>query len=137
MRKTLISLLFVAALPSLALAAPEGHPQRPAERHGQLPFHRLDLNKEQQKEIHKLIGTQMKNRHEITQRYLDKLPEAERKAFQNELTANQENTDKAIRALLSTEQQKQFDERQLKAKEKRAEREEFLKWKAEREQQKN
>ncbi|QLF92496.1 P pilus assembly/Cpx signaling pathway, periplasmic inhibitor/zinc-resistance associated protein [Pseudomonas sp. ABC1] len=137
MRKTLISLLFVAALPTLAMASPEGHPARPFEHHGKPPLHQLDLSKEQQKEVRKLIGTQMKNRHEITQRYLDKLPEAERNAFQNELNANRENTDKAIKALLTPEQQKQFAEHQRKQQEKRAEHAEFLKWKAEREQKKN
>ncbi len=77
------------------------------------------------------MGQQMKARHEITQRYLDKLPAAERKAMQDELASSQDKTRQQIQALLKPEQQKQFDDMQRKMEAKRAEREAFLKWKAE------
>ncbi|AHY42604.1 P pilus assembly/Cpx signaling pathway, periplasmic inhibitor/zinc-resistance associated protein [Stutzerimonas decontaminans] len=135
MRKSLVALLFAAALPALAVAMPggmqDGHHGGKRAPH---MFHGLDLTKEQQRDMRKLMGEQMKQRQEITQRYLDKLPEAERKAMQNDLDASREKTHESMRALLKPEQQKAFDEGLKKMEEKRAERAEFLKWKAERDQ---
>ena len=131
MRKSLTVLLLVAALPTLAFAMPDaGHGERQGKRTGHL-FEQLDLSRDQQREIRQLMGQQMKARHEITQRYLDKLPAAERKAMQDELASSQDKTRQQIQALLKPEQQKQFDDMQRKMEAKRAEREAFLKWKAE------
>lgn len=130
MRKTLTALLLALTLPTLAMAMPEGGPHHHRE-HGQRMFHELDLSDKQQRDIHKLMGEQMKSRHEITQRYLEKLPAAEQKAMQDELQAAKEQRHASIRALLDPQQQKTFDEQQKKMQERRAEREEFKAWKAE------
>lgn len=114
MRKSLTALLLVAALPTLAFAMPDaGHGERQGKRAGHL-FEQLDLSRDQQREIRQLMGQQMKARHEITQRYLDKLPAAERKAMQDELASSQDKTRQQIQALLKPEQQKQFDDMQRK-----------------------
>jgi protein CpxP len=132
MRKTVIAVLFASALPTLAMAMPdEGH-----RHHGgkHAPFEQLNLTQEQKAKMRDLMGAQMKQRREITQRYLDKLPEAERKAMLDELKSSKENTHKQMRNLLKPEQQKQFDEMHEKMEAKRAERAEFQQWKAERDQ---
>jgi hypothetical protein len=51
--------------------------------------------------------------------------------MQDELASSQDKTRQQIQALLKPEQQKQFDDMQRKMEAKRAEREAFLKWKAE------
>ncbi|VXC62238.1 Protein refolding chaperone Spy/CpxP family [Pseudomonas sp. 8Z] len=129
MRKTLTALLFVATLPTLAMAMPEGGP-RPHER-GPEMFKELNLSKEQRQEVRKLMGEQMKSRHDITRRYLDKLPEAEKQAMKKDLDKAREDNQKALRALLNPEQQKAFDEHQKKMEARRAEMKEFKAWKAE------
>lgn len=135
MRKSLVALLFAAAIPTLAFAMPGGmHGGHHGGKDTPHMFQDLDLTKEQRREMRKLMGEQMKQRREITQRYLDKLPEAERKAMQNDLDASREKTHKSMRALLKPEQHKAFDEGMKKMEEKRAERAEFLKWKADRDQ---
>ncbi len=131
MRKTLIAVLFASTLPALAMAMPDGNHRHHDGKHA--PFEQLDLTKEQKREMRELMGKQMQNHRQITQRYLDKLPEAERKAMQDELKSSKENTHKQIRNLLKPEQQKQFDEMHEKMEAKRAERAEFKQWKAERE----
>ncbi|MNP70149.1 hypothetical protein D3C76_1663410 [compost metagenome] len=77
------------------------------------------------------MGEQMKSRHDITQKYLDKLPAADQKALKDELKAKEDKTQSDIRALLKPDQQKQFDEMQKKRAERRAEWAEFQNWKAE------
>ncbi len=135
MRKSLVALLFAAALPTLAFGMPGGMHDGPhGGKRAPHMFQELDLTKEQQREMRKLMGEQMKQRQAITQRYLDKLPEAERQAMQKDLDASREKTHQSMRALLKPEQQKAFDEGLKKLEEKRAERAEFLKWKAERDQ---
>jgi periplasmic protein CpxP/Spy len=131
MRKTLIALLLT--LPTLAMAMPEGGPrdQDGHREHGERMFKELDLNEQQRRDIRKLMGEQMQSRHDITQRYLEKLPAADRKAMQDELKAAQEQRQQSIRALLDPQQQKAFDEHQKKMQERRAEREAFKAWKAE------
>ena len=136
MRKTLTALLLALTLPTLAMAMPEGGPHygdgyRHGDRHGSRMFEDLDLSQEQQREIRKLMGEQMKSRHEITQRYLEKLPAAEQKAMQDELKAAKDKQHSTIRDLLKPEQQKAFDEHQKKMQERRAERAAFQAWKAE------
>ena len=117
MRKTLTALFIAAALPTFAMAAPAANdlPPPPMEgghmmgqhgpRHGG-PMKELNLTREQRQQMGKLMGEQMKARHEITQRYLAKLPAAEQKALKDELKASHEKTQKDIRALLTPEQQK-------------------------------
>jgi protein CpxP len=132
MRKTLIAVLFASTLPAIAMAMPDGGHRHHGGKHA--AFEQMDLTKEQKREMRELMGKQMKDRREITQRYLDKLPEAERKAMQDELKSSKENTHQQMRNLLEPEQQKQFDEMHAKMEAKRAERAEFEQWKAERDQ---
>ncbi|MCW3150775.1 Spy/CpxP family protein refolding chaperone [Stutzerimonas stutzeri] len=138
MRKSLIALLLVTTLPAAAMAMPggmrDGGPCPHGGKQGPRMFQELDLTREQQREMRKLMGEQMQQRRDVTQRYLDKLPEAERQAMQDELQAGRDKTHQSMRALLKPEQQKAFDESLKKMEEKRAERAEFLKWKAERDQ---
>jgi protein CpxP len=140
MRKTLTAALLALTLPTLAMAMPEGGPRHGGGHHGEhgsRMFKELDLSKEQHREIRKLMGEQMKGRHEITQRYLGKLPAAEQKAMQDELKAAKDKQHSALRALLKPEQQKAFDEHQKKMAERRAELAEFKTWKAEKNKQAN
>lgn len=130
MRKTLTAVLLALTLPTLAMAMPEGGPRHGGD-HGMRMFKELDLSNEQQREMRKLMGEQMKSRHEITQRYLDKLPAAEQKALQDELNAARDKQRSAMRALLNPDQQKAFDAHQKKMEERRAERAAFEAWKAE------
>ncbi|WP_271408405.1 Spy/CpxP family protein refolding chaperone [Pseudomonas sp. Q1-7] len=130
MRKTLTALLLAATLPTLAMAMPEGGPRHERGFGGHL-FKELNLTQEQRHEIGKLMREQMKARHEITQRYLDKLPAAEKKAMQDELKAAESKNRDAIRSQLKPEQQKAYDDLQKKMEERRAERAEFEAWKAE------
>ena len=150
MHKTLIALLFTATLPALAMAMPAdgqrmngaqyqgGHHQEGQRQggyqHGKhaggAMFKDLDLTREQRQQVGKLMGEQMHERRAITQRYLDKLPAAEQKAMQDEREAAKSKTHSEIRALLTPEQQKAFDEHQKAMQERRAERAEFEAWKA-------
>jgi Spy/CpxP family protein refolding chaperone len=134
MRKPLVALMFAATLPAVALAMPGAGQHDHGGKHAPHMFQDLDLTREQQRSMRTLMREQMQNTHTTTQRYLDKLPEAERQAMQDELTASKENTHKKIRDLLNPEQQKQFDKIHEQMEAKRAERAEFLKWKAERDQ---
>ena len=130
MRKTLTALLLAATLPTMAMAMPEGGPRHERGFGGHM-FRELNLTEEQRHEIGKLMRDQMKTRHDITERYLDKLPAAEKKAMQDELKAAETRNRDAIRAKLKPEQQKAFDDIQKKMEERRAERAEFEAWKAE------
>ncbi|MBD9459363.1 LTXXQ domain protein [Pseudomonas sp. PDM05] len=147
MRKTLIALMFAAALPTVAMAAmpegpgpmggPEGHmmggPGHGGE-HGPRgkggPFSQLDLSKEQRQQIGKLMGDQWHARKDLTKKYLDKLPAADQKAMQDEIAASKQKTQADIRAVLKPDQQKKFDEIVKKQAERRAEWKEFQAWKA-------
>ncbi|ALS12104.1 LTXXQ domain protein [Pseudomonas aeruginosa] len=133
MRKTLTALFIAAALPTFAMAAPAANdlPPPPMEGGHMMGQHGpLNLTREQRQQMGKLMGEQMKARHEITQRYLAKLPAAEQKALKDELKASHEKTQKDIRALLTPEQQKKFDELQKKREQRKAEWAEFQQWKA-------
>lgn len=106
MRKTIAALLLAAALPTVAMAMPEGGPG--PERGFGGPGHggpglfkELDLSRDQRHQVGKLMGESMKNRHDITQKYLDKLPAADKKAMQDELKASEEKNRADIRALLT------------------------------------
>lgn len=141
-RKTIAALLLAAALPTMVMAMPEGsmgtmdHMGRMGmedgghHKGGHL-FKELNLTPEQRQEMQRLMGEHMRSRHEIVERYLDKLPAAERKAMQDEIKARHEESYKAMRALLKPEQQKRFDEMHQQMQEKQAEWDEFQKWKAE------
>lgn len=145
MRKTLSMLLLAAALPAAALAAPPtdgdmGHGYHHGEKgsfHGRHGMGGLDLNAEQRQAVREAKRTAMQEKHEITQRYLDKLSAADRKAMQEELKASQEKADKAVQAQLTPEQRKTFEALKKEREERRAEWEEFQKWKAEKDAKKN
>lgn len=130
MRKTMTALLLAMTLPTLAMAAPGGD-HRPGGDHGPRFFQQLDLSKDQQRQVHKLMGEQRKNDRELTQRYLDKLPAADKQALETERKASREKQQTAIRALLTPEQQKTFDDQAAKMKERKADRQAFEAWKAE------
>ncbi|MBI6897978.1 Spy/CpxP family protein refolding chaperone [Pseudomonas peradeniyensis] len=132
MRKTLIALMFAAALPTVAMAMPDGGPRHDGPHHrGDAPFAQLDLSRDQRQQIGKLMGEQMQQRRDITERYMAKLPAAEQKAMKDELKASHDKTDDQIRALLKPEQQKKFDELQKERAARKAEWKEFQAWKAE------
>ncbi|WP_248748780.1 LTXXQ domain protein [Pseudomonas sp. MWU15-20650] len=146
MRKTLIALMFAAALPTVAMAAapegpgpvggPEGHMMGGpvGGEHGMRgkggPFRQLDLSHEQRQQIGKLMGQQMHGRKEIVRKYLDKLPAADKQAMQSEMAAAKQKTQADIRAVLKPDQQKKFDEIVKKQEQRRAEWKEFQAWKA-------
>ncbi|MGE7956769.1 Spy/CpxP family protein refolding chaperone [Pseudomonas sp. NPDC089530] len=138
MRKTLIALMFAAALPTVAMAMPEGAgpmgpmdgPHHSEHMRGKGPYSQLDLSREQRQQIRKLLGEQMHERKQLVQKYLEKLSPADQKAMQDELAAKHQKTQADIRALLKPEQQKEFDAIQKKQAERRAEWAEFQAWKA-------
>ena len=145
MRKTLIALMFATALPTVAMAMPEGPgPMGGPEghmmggpghgEHGPRgkggPFSQLDLSKDQREQIRKLMGDQWHARKDLTQKYLDKLPAADQKAMQDEIAAGKQKTQADIRAVLKPDQQKKYDEIVKKQAERRAEWKEFQAWKA-------
>ena len=136
MRKTLIALMFAAALPTVAMAMPGGEgplgPRHGGEHHGRgdAPYSQLDLTREQRQQIGKLMGEQMHERKQLVDKYLEKLPAADQKALKDEIAAKHEKTQKDIRALLKPEQQKRFDEMQKQRAERQAEWKEFKDWKA-------
>lgn len=132
MRKTLTALLFAAALPTLAIAAPDTGTDAPHDMHdmhgmhsdgprGGHMMHELNLTPEQRQKVGTAMREQMKTRHEILQRYLDKLPAADKAAMKKELDANRDKQQKVIRDTLTPEQQKKFDEMQKNMEKRRAE----------------
>ena len=137
MRKTLIAMLFAAALPTVAMAMPEGGHGGPGagfgpgHGRGGAPFAQLDLSPEQRQQIGKLMGEDRRSDREITQRYLEKLPAAEQKAMKDEMKAEHDKVQAEIRGLLKPEQQKKFDDMKHKQEQRRAEWAEFQAWKAE------
>ena len=136
MRKTLIALMFAAALPTVAMAMPGGDgqmgPRHGGEHHGRgdAPYSQLDLTREQRQQIGKLMGDQWQARKELVKKYLDKLPAADQKAMQDEIAAGKQKTQADIRAVLKPDQQKKYDEIVKKQAERRAEWKEFQAWKA-------
>ncbi|MHC8399820.1 Spy/CpxP family protein refolding chaperone [Pseudomonas sp. MDT1-17] len=141
MRKTLIALMFAAALPTVAMAMPEGagsmgpmdgsrHGGQMHGMHGKGPYSQLDLSREQREQIRKIMGEQMHERKQVVDKYLEKLSPADQKAMKDEMAANHKKAETDVRALLKPDQQKQFDEIQKKKAERRAEWAEFKAWKA-------
>lgn len=140
MRKTLIALAFAASLPALALAMPQGGPCNPPMHgeqrgHGMKLFKELDLSAEQREQMGKLMRERKSDPREITRKYLEKLPKADQEALHKELETARLDHDKAVRAILTPEQQKTFDTRKAEMDKRRAEREEFQAWKAEKAKQ--
>jgi protein CpxP len=139
MRKTLIALMFAATLPTVAMAMPPADgpgPEGPrmGMHHERGPFDKLDLTREQRQQVGRLMGAQMHDRREVTEKYLAKLSPADQKAMKDELDARRAKTDSDIRALLKPEQQKEFDEMKKEREAKMAERAEFEAWKAQKAQ---
>ncbi len=139
MRKTLTALLFAAALPALAIAGPgkgSADCYGPHAMKGDGPhlMRGLDLDRSQQQTLRDAQRKQMQEHHAIIQRYLDKLPAADRTAMEQELQTNRDRQQQLIRDSLTPEQQKRFDELSKEREQRRAERAEFESWKAEREQ---
>lgn len=144
MRKTLMALMFAAALPTVAMAMPpEGGPMGgpggpgfdgPGMHHRKGPMDRLNLTPEQRQQVDRLMGAQWHGRNEITQKYLAKLPAADQKAMKDEQDAARAKTQSDIRALLTPEQQKTFDQVQKDEAQRRADRAEFEAWKAQKAQ---
>ncbi|MGY4490100.1 LTXXQ domain protein [Pseudomonas sp. TE3610] len=146
MRKTLMALMFAAALPTVAMAAPEGGPGPgfgpgpeggPGMHHERGPrdgFGKLDLSPEQRQKVGQLMGEERKIDREVLHKYLEKLPAADQKAMKDELAAKHEKARADIRAVLNPTQQKQFDEMKKKEDARRAEWKEFQAWKAQKDQ---
>ncbi|TDV63284.1 Spy/CpxP family protein refolding chaperone [Pseudomonas sp. LP_7_YM] len=144
MRKTLMALMFAAALPTVAMAMPaQGGPlagpggpgfDSPGMHHRKGPLDTLNLTPEQRQQVGKLMGDQWRGRSEITQKYLAKLSPADQKAMQDELAAKHAKTQSDIRAVLTPDQQKAFDQIQKDEAQRRADRAEFEAWKAQKAQ---
>ena len=159
MRKYIPALLLAAGLPALAIAAPFGPGNGPCggpgmghaancdgsgpcargdfgPKHGGYGKHKgshfgmNNMTPEQREKMQKVMGEQAKARWEIKQKYYNKLSEADRKAMADELQKSREETRKQIRATLTPEQQKRFDERQKLQDERMKEWKEFQDWKA-------
>lgn len=142
MRKTLIALMFAAALPTIAMAAQEGQgPMGPMDGHdghgysehmhgGKGAYRELNLSHEQREQIRKLIGEQMHARKELVEQYLQKLSPADQQAMKDQMAAGRQKTESGIRALLKPDQQQKFDAIQKKHAERKAEWAQFQAWKA-------
>lgn len=137
MRKTLTALLLAAALPTLAIAGPGmgdghgAHHKRGDGYHGHM-LRDLDLTREQRQKVGEAMRENMQTQREITRRYLDKLPAADKAAMAKEQEDSRAKQQKAIRDTLTAEQQQKFDEMHKEMEQRRAERAEFEAWKAER-----
>ena len=135
MRKSLIAVLLASSLPALALAMPpmEGHGSMhcaQGERDMNHAGKALNLSPEQRQALKNLKAEQFKAQHEITQRYLDKLPETERKAMAAERKAAQDKEQAGIKAQLNAEQLRAFEAQQSEREKRRVEWQEFQDWKA-------
>ena len=140
MRTTLIAVLFAAALPTVAMAMPEGQgpmgpmhsPRHGAQTHdhGKGPYSQLDLSREQREQIRKIMGEQMHERKQLVDKYLEKLSPADQKAMQDEIAARHQKAETEVRALLKPDQQQKFDAIQKKRAERKAEWAQFQAWKA-------
>ncbi|MDB6050315.1 MAG: hypothetical protein JWR17_3061 [Pseudomonas sp.] len=136
MRKTLIALLFAAALPTVAMAMPpEDGGGHGGGMHGHSPYSQLNLTPDQRQQIGRIMFEQKRSRDETTQRYLQMLPPAQQKSLQDELEAKHLKAQSDVRALLKPDQQKQFDVIQQREAQRRADHAEFQAWKAQKDQQ--
>lgn len=153
MRKTLMTLFLAATLPVLGsmaqaadnmppmddspmIAGPMGgmHGDGPNDGHGRGeggPMLRgMDLTAEQRGKLGDVMREEMQFRRDLVQRYLDKLPAAEKAAMKKEEEAARTRRDKEVEALLKPEQFKRYQEMRSEMDKRRAEREEFEAWKA-------
>lgn len=149
MRKILMSLLVAAALPTVAFAAPNGDHMNgmhngkghcmmmnSANQNSAKALKELNLSPEQREKLHDARRTQAEKNFEVTQRYLSKLPAADKAAMDKELQALQDQQNKALRDTLTPDQQKRYEELLKQQEQHRAERAEFEAWKAAREAKK-
>jgi periplasmic protein CpxP/Spy len=137
MRKTLIALMFAAALPAVAMAMPpEGGGMDRGGMHGHSPYAALNLTPDQRQQIGKIMWEQKRGREQITERYLQMLPADQQKKLQDEVAASHAKGTADVRALLKPDQQKQFDVIQQKEAQRRADHAEFQAWKAQKDQAK-
>lgn len=90
----------------------------------------VNFTTEQHQKMRQIMTEQAKARYDIKQKYYNKLSDADKKAMLDELQKSRDNGAKAVRALLTPEQQKSFDERQKAQNERRSEWKEFQDWKA-------
>lgn len=149
MRKTLTALLLATALPTVVFAAPNGEHMNgmphakghcmavDANDHAEAKaLKALDLSPEQREKLHNARRTQAEKNFDVTQRYLNKLPAADKAAMEKELQTIQDQQNKALRDALNPEQQKRYDEVLKQQEKQRAERAEFEAWKAARDAKK-
>lgn len=147
MRKTIAGLLFAASLPLLAPAVMAGPEQGdcpmagergmmmgggPGHERGHGMFGGLELKAEQRATLHQAMRDYRQREHARVQAYLDKLPAAEKAAMEQEAAASRQQRDQAIEAVLTPEQLKQYRSMSEAMEKRRAEREEFEAWKAQR-----
>lgn len=143
MKKLIPTLLFTTSIPLLAMAEPPAphNPPMPckmsAPAHMQAPMKMgphasgiQNITPEQHEKIRAIMQAQHKKRQDIAKKYLDKLSDAEKKAMRDELNQSREEASKEIRALLTPEQQKTFDENKKKRDDRMKEWQEFQDWKA-------
>jgi protein CpxP len=136
MRKTLIALMFAAALPAVAMAMPPEGGMEHGGMHGHSPYASLNLTPDQRQQIGKIMWEQKRGREQITERYLQQLPADQQKKLQDEVAASHAKGTADVRARLKPDQQKQFDVIQQKEAQRRAEHAEFKAWKAQQDQSK-
>lgn len=143
MKKLIPTLLFTTSIPLLAMAEPPAphNPPMPCKMSGsahmQAPMKMgphasgmKNITPEQHEKIRGIMQAQHKKRQDIAKKYLDKLSDSEKKAMHEELNQSREETSKEIRALLTPEQQKAFDENKKKHDDRMKEWQEFQDWKA-------
>ncbi|AWM81602.1 hypothetical protein DKL61_15355 [Gammaproteobacteria bacterium ESL0073] len=146
MKKLIPALLFTTSIPLLVMAEPpEAHNSSAPMpcgmsgpgTHMQSPMRMgphaagiQHMTPEQHAKMQEIMQEQHKKRQDITKKYLDKLSDSEKKAMRDELNQTREETSKAIRAILTPEQQKTFDENKKRRDERMKEWQEFQDWKA-------
>lgn len=152
MRKFIPALLLTATIPALAIAAPagkgpqggpgfgphcegSGHHARDGfgpniAKHDNHGMAGANFTPEQRKKMGDIMREQAKKRSDIQQKYYNKLSDADKKAFEAELKQSREDARKEMRAVLTPEQQKRFDENQKRHEERKKEWQEFQQWKA-------
>lgn len=99
-------------------------------KHQGFHFGMNNMSPEQRDKMQKIMREQTKARYEIKQKYYNKLSEADKKAMADELQKSRDDARKEMRATLTPEQQKSFDERQKWQDERMKEWKEFQDWKA-------
>lgn len=122
MKKVALALALAVALPSMAFAADSvdvGHQPPPAHEHGKPGDHgpggprdhgpgkfenEMGLSKDQSKAARHEFRSGMKERFEITAKYLAKLPKAEQEAMQAELKQSEQAHRDNFLKLLTPEQ---------------------------------